>query len=309
MATAPAMQRETVRLPATILVAVRALRLRRSGRAARDEGRQTGFIAGLRLLLLYAWRLLVLALLARLIIVVVALHEGLRILRQVRLLARAERLLPEGLAVLVAAFLELLVAALLEVLVVSSRSLRPLRLEVRILLAELLVRRCDQPEIMFGVLEIVFGRDRIAGGLGVTRKLEIFLRDVIGRSAKSSHQGRSIRKRASGGFDCAGCCAADCCARAYVYCDDAADRFSWLAVQQLLICRGSDPVATFPASIRRNAGTKNLQRIRSAQPVRASYIGDDDRFLDIPNPPRPCRGTIHPSSYAFGLHARAALNR
>ena len=36
---------------------------------------------------------------------------------------------------------------------------------------------------MLGVLEIIFRRDRIAGGLGVTRELEIFLRDVIGRSA------------------------------------------------------------------------------------------------------------------------------
>jgi hypothetical protein len=176
------MQRETVRLPAAILVAVRALRLSLLRRSPGDESRQPGFIAGLRLLLLHAWLLLLLiiALLARLIVVVVALHERLRILRQVRLLARAERLLPEGLAVLVAAFLELLVAALLEVLVVSSRSFRPLRLEVRILLAELLVRRRDQPEIMFSVLEIIFGRDRIAGGLGVTRKLEILLRDVIG---------------------------------------------------------------------------------------------------------------------------------
>ena len=36
---------------------------------------------------------------------------------------------------------------------------------------------------MFGMLKIIFGRDRIAGGLGITRKLEIFLRHVIGRSA------------------------------------------------------------------------------------------------------------------------------
>ena len=191
MAPAPAMQRETVRLSAAILVAVRALRCLGLRRSPGDEGRQARFVAGLRLLLLHAWwlLLLIIALLARLIVVVarliivIALHEGLRVLRKVRLLACAEPLLPEGLSVLVAAFLELLVAALREMLVVSSRSLRPLRLEVRILLAELLVRRCDQPEIMFGVLEIVFGRDRIAGGLGVTCKLEILLRDVVGRSA------------------------------------------------------------------------------------------------------------------------------
>ena len=56
-------------------------------------------------------------------------------------------------------------------------------LEVRIVLAELLLRRRDQAEIVFGMLKVILGRDRIAGGLGVTRELEIFLRDVIGRSA------------------------------------------------------------------------------------------------------------------------------
>ncbi len=36
---------------------------------------------------------------------------------------------------------------------------------------------------MLGVLEVILGRDRIAGGLGVTRELEILLRHVIGRAA------------------------------------------------------------------------------------------------------------------------------
>ena len=79
------------------------------------------------------------------------------------------------------AVLEILVLARLELLVVAAAF--GTRLEVRIVLAELLLRRRDQAEIMFGVLEIIFRRDRIAGGLGVTRELEILLRDVIGRSA------------------------------------------------------------------------------------------------------------------------------
>ena len=57
------------------------------------------------------------------------------------------------------------------------------RLEVRILLAELFLRGRDQAEIMLGVLEVIFGRDRIAGRMGVAGKLEIFLGDVIGRAA------------------------------------------------------------------------------------------------------------------------------
>jgi hypothetical protein len=51
------------------------------------------------------------------------------------------------------------------------------------------------------------------------------------------------------------------------------DRFSWLAVQRLLICRGSDPPAPFPASIRQNAGTKNSQGSSRAA-IRASCIGE-----------------------------------
>src|SRR4029078_4875010 len=95
-------------------------------------------------------------------------------------LARAERLVPcEGLAVLVAV-LEAVVAAQLELWIVAALGAR---LEVRILLAELLLRRGDQAKIMLGMLEIVFGRNRIAGRLGVTRKLEVFLRHVIGGAA------------------------------------------------------------------------------------------------------------------------------
>ena len=191
MAPAPAMQRETVRLPAAILVAVRALRLALLRRSAGDEGRQRRLpSAGLRrLLLLLArwWRLLragcrvwpraadnCCCRAARR-----AAHSaaGRAAARPCRTPAR-----PNGLAVLVAAFLELLVRARLELLVVAARP-RAARLEVRIVLAELLLRRRDQPEIMFGVLEIIFGRDRIAGGLGVTRELKILLRDVIGRTA------------------------------------------------------------------------------------------------------------------------------
>jgi len=79
------------------------------------------------------------------------------------------------------ALLELLVRARLELLIVAA-AFRA-RLEVRILLAELLLCRRDQTEIMFGMLKIVLGRDRIAGGLGIACELEIFLRHVIGRSA------------------------------------------------------------------------------------------------------------------------------
>ena len=111
---------------------------------------------------------------------IVALYERLRILWDVRLrLVRAECLFAKRLGVFIA-ILELLVRARLELLVVAALGTR---LEVRILLPELLLRGGDQAEIMLGVLEIVFGGNRIAGGLGIARKLEIFLRHVIGSSA------------------------------------------------------------------------------------------------------------------------------
>jgi hypothetical protein len=43
--------------------------------------------------------------------------------------------------------------------------------------------RRDQPEVMFGVLQIAFRGDRIAGRLGITRKLEIFLGHMMRRAA------------------------------------------------------------------------------------------------------------------------------
>ena len=179
MTAATAMKRETVRLSAAILVTVLALRRLRLRRAAGDEGRQAAFVVRFRLL--RARLLLVIALLARLIIVVaVVAREWLCVLRHIGLLARAERLLTKRLSVLAAFLVELFVRARLELLVVAAFGTR---LEVRVLLAELLLRSGDQTEIMFGVLEIIFGRDRIAGRLRIACKLEIFLRDVIGGAA------------------------------------------------------------------------------------------------------------------------------
>src|SRR3954465_11039829 len=189
--TAPAtMQRKTIRLAAAILEAVlsrRGLWLRCS---SGDEGRQTlGHIACFRLrrtrLRPRLLRLLSVVLFARLIRLLVALDERLCIRRDVglRLLARAVALIGgEGLLRVVAAVLEILLVARLELLVVAAAAFGP-GLEVRVLLAELFVRRRDQAEIMLGMLEVVFGRDRIAGGLGIARKLEIFLRRMMGRAA------------------------------------------------------------------------------------------------------------------------------
>src|SRR6478752_3715846 len=54
---------------------------------------------------------------------------------------------------------------------------------LRLVLPELLLRGCDQAEIMFGVLVVVLGRDRVAGRACVTRQLNVFLGDVRGGAA------------------------------------------------------------------------------------------------------------------------------
>jgi hypothetical protein len=41
------------------------------------------------------------------------------------------------------------------------------------------LRSCDEPEVMFGVLQIILRRDRISAGVGVSRELEIFLGDMM----------------------------------------------------------------------------------------------------------------------------------
>jgi hypothetical protein len=68
-------------------------------------------------------------------------------------------------------------------LLVVAPALGTLRLEVRVVLPELLLRRRDQAEVVLRVLKVVFGRDRIAGRMGVARKLKIFLGDMIGCAA------------------------------------------------------------------------------------------------------------------------------
>ena len=102
------------------------------------------------------------ALLAR---IVVARHERLLLLRdEARLLAEMR----EALA-LVVAFLRR------RHFVFGAR--------LRLVLPELLLGGGDQAEIMFGVLVVILGRDRIAGRARVARQLDVFFRDVGGGAA------------------------------------------------------------------------------------------------------------------------------
>jgi hypothetical protein len=176
-AKAPPAASEAVVAVALFAVTVISLRLRSA--AAGDEGRQFGialFFVALPVTLEIRLRLrLILRLLLRLL------------LRTVRLLVRrglkrlTVRLVLSGLVTVVV----IVVAAF------HVGTLKRLLLLVRILLRELDLRRHDHAEIMFGVLQISFGRDRIAGRLRVARKLRVFFGDVM-RGAADFHV-RAVR--------------------------------------------------------------------------------------------------------------------
>ena len=84
-------------------------------------------------------------------------------------LARCERLTADA---------RLLVVAVLVALVSAAHLARLLLLIVRLTLPELLLRGRDQTEIVLGVLEIIFRRNRITGALRIASKLQIFFSDV-----------------------------------------------------------------------------------------------------------------------------------
>ena len=112
----------------------------------------------------------------------VARNKGLRLLRwRLRRVARLV-LAQERLAFVVAVVVAVVVALLGALLALLT--LLPLRIVViGVLLAELFLRDGDQPEIMFGVLVVIFGGHRIAGALRVARELDVFFRNVRGGAA------------------------------------------------------------------------------------------------------------------------------
>src|SRR5262249_40124799 len=120
-------------------------------------------------------------------VLLLARREELRIAREIRLrIAGAEgRLLAAALAALhrrrralVVALVERLVLHVVAAMrVVAGRVLGPI--EIRLVLAELLLHGRDHAEIVLGVLIVVFGGHRIAGRLGVARELHVLLRDMV----------------------------------------------------------------------------------------------------------------------------------
>lgn len=76
----------------------------------------------------------------------------------------------------------LIIVVLFAQLIGARRRLLRLSI-VRVLLREGSLCSDDQAEIVLGVLQVTFGRDRIAGGLRVARELHVLVGDVMGGPA------------------------------------------------------------------------------------------------------------------------------
>ena len=111
-------------------------------------------------------RLLMLLLLLRLIVLLIVMLLA----RMIRLrLAWGERLAAEA---------WLLAIAVVVALIGPAHLAGLLLLVIGLTLAELLLRRSDDAEIVLGMLIVIFRRDRIAGALRVTSELQILFGDV-----------------------------------------------------------------------------------------------------------------------------------
>jgi hypothetical protein len=198
--TPPPAMSESILAAVSLIVAVRAgIRLWLA--ATRNKRRQAADILAafmtalvrlriglllLLLLLLLMLLLLMLLLLRTILHLLVTWRERLRVTRQVGLLLWLPRpvarlvLTQEGLIVVVVA-VEGVVATLR--LPARSALLMRLLIVIGVLLTKLLLRRRDQPEIVFRMLIIILGGYRIAGSLGVARQLDIFLGNVRGGAA------------------------------------------------------------------------------------------------------------------------------
>ena len=132
-------------------------------------------------------RLMRLLLVLRAIVyLLVARRKRLGVAREIRLLlgfARAVArfvLAHESLAVVIVAVKTFIVPLLV---LPARRTLLRLLIVVGVLLAELVLRGGNETKIMFGVLVVILGGNRIAGALGIARKLDVFFRNVRSRAA------------------------------------------------------------------------------------------------------------------------------
>ena len=183
MTTAATVQREAVAAATVIAIRVALrlilLRLRLLRLAAGNEGRQAVdvlIVARLRLLLRPRLKMLLLLLLLLLLLRLMMVRLVLRLARIEWLrLARRKRL---------AGQMRLLVIITVErIVAIAAHIALLLLLVVGLALPVLLLGGGDQAEIMFGVLVVVFGGNRIAGTLRIAGELQVLFGDVGGGAA------------------------------------------------------------------------------------------------------------------------------
>jgi len=111
------------------------------------------------------------------------LRLGLRRLRPILRLRRLPHRGTAGIGLRIGIAGRGFVASAVSILVLFAafhvRTLIGLLRLMRVLLGELRLRRRDQAEVMFSVLQIPFGRYRIARRLGIARKLRVLFGDVV----------------------------------------------------------------------------------------------------------------------------------
>jgi len=179
----------SVRSVATLALLRLRLRL-----APGNEGRKTVHVllvarlhllrALVVLLIIMLIVLLVILLVVLVVLIVLIVLLWLLVLLRIKLLlTRGERL--AGLRLVVAVVITVILA------VAAGAGLTRLLLVVGLALAELLLRRGDHTKIMFGMLIVILGRNRVTGTLRVAGKLQILFADMGCRAA--NFHVRSIR--------------------------------------------------------------------------------------------------------------------
>ena len=154
-----------------------------------------------------------------------------------------------------------------------------LLLLLRLVLAELLLGGSDQAEIMLGVLIVVFGGDRVAGGARVARELDIFFGDVRGGAADLDVGSVRIRRPGSSGSGRAGyyCCCYCCC---YSGCASACcfDRFSCRAFIPALKSYVRLLNAVMPRRTRASRAPKRTHDAGLILPISSTVAFNKDAF-------------------------------
>jgi len=201
MAASPAMHAVTLAGLIVVAIGIILLRLATAGDERRQAVTVAGVVAGIQLrlvllmlrllmlrrllvrlmrLMVLMWLVMLLMLLmlrATLLRLLIAATVGLRFARRERLAFTRwiGRLVAEILRCL--RRLAHLVIGFVEGIVLIAVHLA-FGAIIGVLLTELFLRRGDQAEIMFGMLVIVLGGDRIAGGHRIAGQLNVFLGDV-----------------------------------------------------------------------------------------------------------------------------------